>query len=197
MEALLPFALELEKFKTCLRTCHTTLPDRGESDAEHSWHLSMIIMLLDDDFPELDFYKAIKLAMVHDLPEIYAGDTNPYRDNLENKVENELRSAKQLYDLLPEKAFNKMWALFEEYEDQSSEEARLVKRIDKLMPLIQNLCTNGTWSSYRALDVTKQEAHSYLTQFFPKDSKEQELFELLFNKAEESGVFATSHNNLR
>ena len=114
---------------------------------------------------------------------------------LDNKQENELKSAKQLYGLLPEKTHNKMWALFEEYENQSSEEARLVKRIDKLMPLIQNLCTNETWSSYRALGVDKQEAHTYLKQFFPMDCKEQDLFKLLFSKADESGIFATNPNN--
>jgi putative hydrolase of HD superfamily len=130
---LLPFTVELEKFKTCLRTCKTSMPGRGESDAEHSWHLAMVVMLLEDDFPNLNFYKVLKLALVHDLPEIYAGDINPYRDNVENKAQKELESAQQLFALLPEKQRLNMWQLFEEYENQKSEEARLVKRIDKLM----------------------------------------------------------------
>lgn len=187
---IIPFAMELEKFKTCLRTCNTSMPGRGESDAEHSWHLAMVVMLLEDDFPGLDFYKVLKLALVHDLPEIYAGDTNPYRDNVEDKAEKEWQSAKQLYALLPDKLNHKMWQLFEEYEHQTSEEARLVKRLDKLMPLIQNLCTNKEYSSYRALEVNKQEARAYLEAYFPAETKERELFELLFARAMESGVFA-------
>lgn len=189
---ILPFAMELEKFKTCLRTCKTSVPGRGESDAEHSWHLATVVMLLEDDFPELNFLKVLKLALVHDLPEIYAGDTNPYRDNVEDKAEKEYQSAQQLYALLPDKHNHKMWQLFEEYENQTSEEARLVKRIDKLMPLIQNLCTNSDYSSYRALNVDKEEAKTYLTPYFPQDSKEYELFELLFDKADEAGVFSQS-----
>lgn len=190
LKSVIPFALELEKFKTCLRTCKTSMPGRGESDAEHSWHLAAVLMLLEDDFPELDFYQVLKLALIHDLPEIYAGDTNPYRDNVQNKAEKELQSAKQLYSLLPGKLQHKMWQLFEEYEHQSSEEARLVKRIDKLMPLLQNLCTNRNYSSYRALEVNKAEARTYLEPYFPAEAKEAELFELLFNRANEAGVFA-------
>ena len=83
-----------------------------------------------------------------------------------------------------------MWQLFEEYENQKSEEARLVKRIDKLMPLIQNLCTNETWSSYRSLDVDSEEALNYLKPYFPEDCKEQELLQILFARALDSGVFA-------
>jgi putative hydrolase of HD superfamily len=100
-EAVVDFLKEIEKFKTCERTCRTTDTTRAESDAEHSWHLATFLLLLEDELPEVDFTRVLKLALIHDLPEIYAGDTNPYRSDLTNKEENEKVAADKLFNMLP------------------------------------------------------------------------------------------------
>ena len=190
-ERIIDFLKEIEKFKTCERTCHTTQVGRSESDAEHSWHLAMLLMLLEKEFKEVDFLKVLKMALIHDLPEIYAGDTNPYRGNTGNKKENEKRAADQLFNQLPEFLSEQFTCLFEEYINQETNEAKIVKAADKLMPLIQNLCTNHYHSSYRKLEVTYEEAKTYLDEFF-SDSILDVLYQKLVSDAEKQGVFFDS-----
>jgi len=188
-EAVVDFLKEIEKFKTCERTCRTTDTTRAESDAEHSWHLATFLLLLEDELPEADFTKVLKLALIHDLPEIYAGDTNPYRSDLTNKEENEKAAADKLFNMLPSTPKLKFKQLFEEYLNQTTIEARLVKSADKLMPLIQNLCTNNEYSSYRKLEVDYQEAKEYLDKYFQTGGVLKQMYENLLQEAKAKGVF--------
>jgi putative hydrolase of HD superfamily len=190
---IIGFMKEAEKFKTCLRTCRTTALDRAESDAEHSWHLALFLLLLRDRLQGLDFEKLLSLALIHDLPEIYAGDTNPYRDDSSTKDRDEKKAAEKLFDLLPGAESKGMDRLFREYADQSSPEARTVKALDKLMPLIQNLCTNKEYSSYRRLEVELLEVEEYMEPFFDSRGLIRELYNLLLAEAKSKGVF---HNPL-
>ncbi len=188
-EAVVDFLKEIEKFKTCERTCRTTDTTRAESDAEHSWHLATFLLLLEDELPEADFTKVLKLALIHDLPEIYAGDTNPYRGDLTNKEANEKAAADKLFNMLPSTPKLKFKQLFEEYLNQTTIEARLVKSADKLMPLIQNLCTNNEYSSYRKLEVDYQEAKEYLDKYFQTGGVLKQMYENLLQEAKAKGVF--------
>ena len=188
-EAVVDFLKEIEKFKTCERTCRTTDTTRAESDAEHSWHLATFLLLLEDELPEADFPKVLKLALIHDLPEIYAGDTNPYRGDLTNKEANEKAAADKLFNMLPSTPKLKFKQLFEEYLNQTTIEARLVKSADKLMPLIQNLCTNNEYSSYRKLEVDYQEAKEYLDKYFQTGGVLKQMYENLLQEAKAKGVF--------
>ncbi len=183
------FMKEAQQFKTILRTCRTTLPERHESDAEHSWHLALFVILMRDDLKDLDFERLLELALVHDLPEIYAGDTNPYRGDGSNKAEEEAASARRLVAILPEKEEERMHLLFQEYNDQTTPESRTIKALDKLLPLIQNLCTNERYSSYRELEVTVDEVKEYMEPFFPRNGMLRKLYLRLLNEAEAKGVF--------
>jgi putative hydrolase of HD superfamily len=156
-EPIIDFLKEIEKFKTCERVCQTTSVGRAESDAEHSWHLAIFLILLENEFNRIDFSKLLKMALIHDLPEIYAGDTNPYRGDTNNKEEKEKNAAAKLFSILPESSSKSLYSLFDEYINQESIESQIVKSADKLMPLIQNLCTNEHHSSYRQLNVEYQE----------------------------------------
>ena len=119
------FIKEVEKFKTVTRTCRTTGTDRAESDAEYTWHLVMLLMTLEDELQDVDFIKLLKLALIHDLPEIYAGDTNPYRDNVADKEEVEQLAAAKLFDLLPHNIESNFMALFQEYVAQETVESKI------------------------------------------------------------------------
>ena len=72
VEATIDFLKAVEAFKTCERTCHTTRAGRAESDAEHTWHLAVFLMLLENELKHVDFAKVLKMALIHDLPELYA-----------------------------------------------------------------------------------------------------------------------------
>jgi putative hydrolases of HD superfamily len=189
IEALIDFLKITEKFKTCERTCRTTNLQRAESDAEHSWHLCLFLLLLEKEFGNIDFLKLLKIALIHDLPEIYAGDTNPYRGDIQNKALKEKASADKLFSLLPEALGKEMRALFDEYFRQETPESKIVKSADKLLPLIQNLCTNDSYSSYRALKVTHEEVVKYMDTFFLADNILSVLYRKLLNESDRSGVF--------
>jgi putative hydrolase of HD superfamily len=190
-QPVIGFLKEIEKFKTCERTCHTTA-GRRESDAEHSWHLAFFLMLLESEWKNIDILKLLKMALLHDLPELYAGDTNPYRDDTSHKSENERKASEKLFALLPEDLASRLTHLFDEYTRQETMEARIVKAADKLMPLIQNLCTNQTYSSYRELGVTYEEVIKYMRPFF-SDTILNVFYRMLISTAYLEGVFAAPH----
>ncbi len=101
---ILDFIEEIEKLKHINRI--NTLSDRSrqESDAEHSWHLAMIILLLKNELgTKFNVDKAIKIALVHDLVEIYTGDTWPSNDKeRKDKKIREKAAAKKLFYQLPQ-----------------------------------------------------------------------------------------------
>ena len=188
IESTIGFLKEIEKFKSCERVCQTTCVGRAESDAEHSWHLALFLILLEKEFEHIDFSKLLKIALIHDLPEIYAGDTNPYRGDTENKEEREKNAAEKLFSMLPESSAKGLLSLFDEYMKQESPESRIVKSADKLMPLIQNLCTNEHHSSYRKLSVEYGEVLEYMNKYFSGGVLE-DFYQNLLSEARDNGVF--------
>lgn len=189
IETTINFLKEIEKFKTCERVCQTTSGGRAESDAEHSWHLAIFLILLENELDNIDFAKLLKMALIHDLPEIYAGDTNPYRGDTNNKEEKEKKAAEKLFSILPESASKGLSSLFNEYINQESLESKIVKSADKLMPLIQNLCTNERHSSYRKLNVEYGEVLEYMNKYFSGGVLEK-FYQNLLSEAHDKGVFS-------
>lgn len=194
-DRIINFLKEVETFKTCERDCKTSCPERAESDAEHSWHLALFLMLLEDHLESIDMAKLLKLAIVHDLPEIYAGDTNPYRGDTAGKEIREKEAAQRLFALLPEDLNQRFTAIFQEYVDQETIESQIVKAADKLMPLVQNICTNETYSSYRNLNVDIQEVKAYMDKYFPSQSILRPFYKTLLTDAEAEEVFYMPENN--
>ncbi|VFQ45800.1 HD domain-containing protein [Desulfoluna butyratoxydans] len=194
-DQIIAFLKEVETFKTCERTCRTTRTERPESDAEHSWHLALFLMLIENELEGVDRMKLLQLALIHDLPEIYAGDTNPYRGNTDDKEENEKKAAKKLFSKLPAALETKLSGLFAEYMAQETAEAKVVKSADKLMPLIQNLCTNKTHSSYRKLSVTHEEVKAYMGPYFQSGGMLKAFYDKLLTEAREDGVFHGGKEN--
>ena len=191
-DQIIEFLKEVEAFKTCERDCKTTSPDRAESDAEHSWHLALFLMLLEDHLDKLDMAKLLKLAVIHDLPEIYAGDTNPYRGNTADKEQREMKAARRLFAMLPEPLGQRLLDLFNEYVDQETIESQIVKAADKLMPLVQNICTNEIYSSYRSLSVGIHEVKAYMDKYFPPKSILRPFYRTLLTDADVEEVFYKS-----
>ena len=132
---ILQFIEEIEKLKLINRI--NTLSDcsRQESDAEHSWHLAMIILLLKDELGiKFNVEKAIKIALVHDLIEIYAGDSWPANDKekIKKKII-EKESAEKLFAQLPRDLRNEFENYWLEYENAKTDEAKIVKGLDKIV----------------------------------------------------------------
>lgn len=145
------FIKEIDKLKYIQRRTRLFQSDRHENDAEHSWHLAMMAIVLagHSDKP-VDVLKVVQMVLIHDLVEIDAGDTFIY-DTSKNhtNTEEELIAAKRIFGLLPEKQAQEFLAIWEEFEEGSTHEAKFARAMDRFEPLLQNTSNNGgTWTEY-------------------------------------------------
>ncbi|MET0759516.1 MAG: HD domain-containing protein [Flavobacterium sp.] len=145
------FIKEIDKIKYIQRRTKLFNSDRNENDAEHSWHLAMMAIVLSEySHTKIDLLKVIKMVLIHDIVEIDAGDTFIYdlNKNHEN-TEEELKAAKRIFGMLPEKQEVEFIEIWREFEDGISNEAKFAKSMDRLEPLLQNTSNNGgTWKEF-------------------------------------------------
>lgn len=134
------FIKEIEKLKSVTRF-NRTLDGRFENSAEHSWQGAIAAMVLQDYYPEkLDMEKVTSMLLIHDLGEIYAGDTWVFDDEKKlHSHDKELASIEKTMSLLPEEKYLNMKNLWLEFEKGQSSEARYARVIDALVPLINHL----------------------------------------------------------
>lgn len=138
IEGVLAFIKKAENLKNTLRYSFTSNGNQ-ESSAEHSWRLSLFVMLCASSFPHLNLEKALKLAIIHDLPEAVCGDTPAiYREKYAAKVNEERNALAEIVQSLTPQVQNDIVELWEEYESGKTEEAKYVKALDKLETLIQH-----------------------------------------------------------
>ena len=137
---IVDFIKEIEKLKSVTRF-NRTLDGRFENSAEHSWQSAMASIVLQDYYPEkLNMEKVISMLLIHDLGEIYAGDTWVFND--EKKVhshDRELESIEKTMRILPEEKYLNMKNSWLEFEKGQSAEARYARVIDALVTLINHL----------------------------------------------------------
>lgn len=146
----LTFLIEVDKLKTILRQSPLAADRRRENDAEHSWHLAMMVIILAEHADEpIDIGHTIKLVLIHDLVEIYAGDTPIYHPTMgADQAEREIKAAERLFGLLPEDQAAEIRALWDEFEARTTPEARFAKAMDRLEPQLLNwMARGGTWQS--------------------------------------------------
>lgn len=144
----LTFLIEIDRLKTVLRQSPLASAPRRENDAEHSWHLAMMVVLLAPYADEqIDVGHTVELVLVHDLVEIYAGDTPLYDTGAgQDQLDRERLAADTLFGLLPEDQAAWIRALWDEFEERKTPEARFAKAMDRLQPLLLNwMARGGTW----------------------------------------------------
>ena len=145
LDLQLSFVLEIDKLKTVLRQTLLTDGSRRENSAEHSWQLAVMAMLLAEYAPQpIDLNRAIRMALVHDLIEIYAGDAPAYDVAANrNKAEREQEAAARLFAQLPAEQGEELHRLFDEFEEAQTNEAKFINALDRLQPLLHNSRTEG------------------------------------------------------
>lgn len=134
------FIGEIEKLKTITRF-NKTLDGRFENSSEHSWQVALVAIILKEYYPyELNLEKVISMLLIHDLGEIYAGDTWAFDDEgKQYSHDKELKSIEETLKVLPDKQRMYMKNLWLEFEKGDSKEARYARVIDALVPLINHL----------------------------------------------------------
>ena len=178
LERILRFLQSAEKLKTLLR--HSWLSTgRQESVAEHSWRIALMVLLLEPELNiKIDSVRALKISIVHDLAEVLAGDHHAWKGKLKNKHGIEKSALIKLLKNLPQPQKKEIQKLWEEYEARKTEEAKLVKALDKLETIDQhNLADLSTWV---------KEEYTYNLVHGRKESKYNPILEKLrelINKA--------------
>ncbi|HEX2133087.1 MAG TPA: HD domain-containing protein [Actinophytocola sp.] len=148
LAAQLGFIVEVDRLKTVVRQSPLVAAERRENDAEHSWHLALMVILLAEYADEpVDVGRTIQLVVVHDLIEIHAGDTPLYDTTAaETQVAREQAAAERLFGLLPADQARLLRELWDEFEARRTPEARFAKAMDRLEPLLLNwMNRGGTW----------------------------------------------------
>nr|WP_231127599.1 HD domain-containing protein [Motilibacter aurantiacus] len=151
------FIAEVDRLKTVLRASPLAAADRRENDAEHSWHLALMVMLLAEYADEpIDVGHTMKLVIVHDLVEVYAGDSPVFDPAaVQGQREREAAAAGRLFPLLPEDQARTVRELWEEFEAGTTPEARFGRAMDRLEPMLLNwLNRGGTWQMPGATEGT-------------------------------------------
>lgn len=166
----LEFLVLVDKMKSIYRQTLLTDKSRRETDAEHSWHIALMAMLFSDLAPEgVDGNRAVKMCLVHDLVEIYAGDTFCYDKKAgEDKEEREMLAAEKLFSILPEKDGEEIKKLWMEFEAQETPDAKFCASLDRLQPLINNILTDGhTWRKGKVSRDQVEERAAAIEKGFP------------------------------
>ncbi len=166
LQKQIKFAIVIDEMKNIFRRNLIIDGSRRENDAEHSWNLAMLAMLFEEYSTEkVNIEKVLKIALVHDLIEIYAGDTFAYdvKGN-EDKLQREIESADKLFGILDPVQGAEIRALWDEFEAKETPESKYANAIDRIQPLINNYMTNGhTWKEgnvnapqiYKRMDIIR------------------------------------------
>lgn len=145
------FILEVDKVKNITRQTYLADGRRKENDAEHSWHLALMAVLLKEYAnEEVDLAKVLPMVLIHDLVEIDAGDTYAYDEaGAATKAERETKAADRIFGLLPEDQGKWLRGLWEEFEAYESPDAKFAHMLDNSQPLFLNDASDGkSWTEH-------------------------------------------------
>ena len=149
----LAFSLEIDKEKSIFRQTSLSGHGRKENDAEHAWHMAIMAWLLREYAnEEVDIARVMLMCLIHDIVEIDAGDTYAYdEEGLKTQKAREDAAKERIFSLLPEDQKAELTALFDEFEEYQTPEARYAHSLDNLQPLLLNNSNGG--GDWREHDV--------------------------------------------
>ncbi|MGV1718614.1 HD domain-containing protein [Vibrio furnissii] len=159
MQQQLNLVLELDRLKTVLRRTRVKSADgRLENSAEHSWHVAMMALLMQEHAnAPVDIHRVIKMLLMHDMVEIDAGDTFVYDTAASvQQAEKELAAAQRLFGMLPADQGEELFGLWREFEAAQSADAKFAKALDRLIPMMLNYHNQG--QSWIENGVSRQQA---------------------------------------
>ncbi|MDO4864864.1 MAG: HD domain-containing protein [Ruminococcus sp.] len=183
----LDFMLELDKMKNLYRQTYVLHEDRKENDAEHSWHLAILAFLLAEYSNEpVDVMHVMKMVLLHDVVEIDAGDTYCYdSEGYKSKADREERAAQRIFGLLPDDQRDEFYALWREFEDSQTPDARFAAVLDRIQPLLLNYTKGGI--SWREHGIHREQVLARNQQYFDVSDELAEVITGVINDAADKG----------
>lgn len=179
LEQQIAFIVEIDKVKNVFRQTPLADGNRKENDAEHSWHIALMALLLKEYAEEeVDVLKVMTMVLVHDLVEIDAGDTYAYDDiGAVTKREREVKAAERIFGMLPKDQGDYLRALWDEFEEYESADAKYAHLLDNFQPLLLNDASGGiSWSEH---SVRK-------SQIYKRNEKIEETSKVIWKKMQET-----------
>ena len=190
MKKQFAFLQEIDKEKNIFRQTYLADGNRKENDAEHCWHMAVMAILMAEYANEdIDLLHTISIILVHDLVEIYAGDTYAYdTKGNEDKREREIAAADKLFAILPDDQRDKFRALWDEYEDGVTPEAKFAASMDRIQPLMLNNASEGrSWEEHEVK----------ASQVYGRNAKTAEGSKALWEYADENFIKPNIGNKLK
>ena len=171
LDQQLRFTAEIDKMTSILRRTMLINGSRRENDAEHSWHIAVMALIFEEYATQpVDVSRAIKMCVVHDLIEIYAGDTFAY-DAAGNadKAEREAAAADKLFAQLPKEQGTEIRSLWEEFDAMQTADAKYAACMDRLQPFLHNTLTGGhTWVESGTNRASVEKRMAVIKDFMPE-----------------------------
>ncbi len=171
LDQQLKFTAEIDKMTGILRRTMLVDGSRRENDAEHSWHIAVMALIFQEyAIQPVDVSRAVKMCVVHDLIEIYAGDTFAYdiKGN-QDKAQREQAAADKLFAMLPLEQGKEIRTLWEEFDAMQTPDAKYAACMDRLQPFLHNTLTQGhTWVEGGTSRPMVEKRMSIIKEFMPQ-----------------------------
>ena len=170
LDMQLKFTAEIDKMTSIYRRTLLVSGERRENDAEHSWHIAVMALLFKEYcIEEPDVEHAIKMLVVHDLVEVYAGDTFAYDDKGNaSKEEREKEAANKLFSQIPPEQGTEIRSLWEEFDAAETVDAKYAACLDRLQPFLHNTLTEGhTWKEGHTRREQVEKRMKIIKDFMP------------------------------
>jgi putative hydrolase of HD superfamily len=188
LSQILNFLETIDSFKSIERATYLSDQSRHECDSDHTWHMAMFALLLHRELKmNVDLSKVLELILIHDLCEIYAGDSFAYSpQHRDHKKEQE--AAEKIFALLPQDLESTLHHAWMEFTFGTSTEARFARTLDRLQALAQNVISSGrTWKERGVTESMSRELNREHLSF---DPTLKTLFERLFQRATEEELWS-------
>lgn len=171
LDRQLRFTAEIDKMTGIYRRTMLLSKERRENDAEHSWHIAVMALLFKEycvEEPSVE--RAIKMLVVHDLVEIYAGDTFAYDDKgNEDKEAREATAADKLFSQIPPEQGQEIRSLWEEFDAMETTDSKYAACLDRLQPFLHNTLTEGfTWVESGTNRAKVEKRMHIIKEFMPE-----------------------------
>ncbi len=171
LDQQLRFTAEIDKMTSVYRRTMLIDGSRRENDAEHSWHIAVMALLFKEYTVEpVNIEHAVKMCIVHDLIEIYAGDTFAYDTTAnKDKAEREAAAADKLFSHLPPEQGSEIRLLWEEFDEMKTPDSKYAACMDRLQPFLHNTLTEGhTWKEGNINRAAVEKRMAIIKDFMPE-----------------------------
>lgn len=153
LNAQLRFLREVDHLKHVMRQTVLVDQSRKENTAEHSWHIALAAITLADYADEpIDVLRVVKMLLLHDIVEIDAGDTFAFdAAGHVDKFDREQQAAERIFGLLPDAQRDEFMGFWLEFEAKKTADAKFANAIDRLLPFLHNIWTEGqgSWEEHQ------------------------------------------------